>query len=122
MPHRWSAPRPGGTAGPLPDVALAVGATWAGSAVAPHARSVVDRGRVGVLGTDEIDLVTLNDASLLMRHTAARDGIRVVERDHAERVRLEARALLDYLDAAPLRATLATGVTRRIAEGRFGRR
>lgn len=112
-----------GTAGPLSDVDLAV---WVQPGLEPQRRHTLalslTAGAAAVLGTDEIDLVTLNDASPLMRHTAVRDGIRFVERDQAERVRLEARALLDYLDTAPLRATLATGVTRRIAEGRFGRR
>ena len=58
----------------------------------------------------------------LMRHRAVCDGVRLLERDRDARVRLEARGLLDYLDTAPLRATLAAGVQRRIDEGRFGRR
>jgi hypothetical protein len=74
------------------------------------------------LGTDEIDMVMLNHAPPLMRHRAIRDGKRLVERDHDERVRLETRAILDYLDTAPLRAELGRGVRRRIKEGRFGRR
>ena len=41
---------------------------------------------------------------------------------HDERVRLETRAILDYLDTAPLRAELGRGVRRRMREGRFGRR
>jgi len=74
------------------------------------------------LGTDEIDIVMLNRAPPLMRHRAIRDGKRLVERDRDERVRLETRAILDYLDTAPLRAELGRGVRRRIREGRFGRR
>jgi hypothetical protein len=58
------------------------------------------------LHTDEADIVLLNHASPLMRHGAIRDGRRLVERDHAERVRLETRAILDYLDTAPLRVEL----------------
>lgn len=60
------------------------------------------------IGVKEVDLVMLNDESPLMRYTAIRDGKRLIERDHDERVRLEARAILDYLDTAPLRE-LASG-------------
>lgn len=79
-----------------------------------------DAGRA--LGTDEIDVVMLNHAPPLMRHRAIRDGKRLVERDHDERVRLETRAIIEYLDTAPLRAELSRGVRRRMEEGRFGRR
>jgi hypothetical protein len=51
----------------------------------------------------EINLVMLNHASPLMRHSAIRDGKRIIERDHDERVCLETRAILDFLDTAPLR-------------------
>lgn len=113
----------GGTAGPLSDVDLAV---WLVPGLErERLLALTDElleGAVAALGTDEVDLVVLNDATPLMRHNAMRDGIRLVERDHAARVRLEARGLLDYLDTVPLRATLAQGVRRRTAEGRFGRR
>jgi uncharacterized protein len=112
-----------GKASSLSDVDLAV---WLVPGISTGERSERALELMGaaseVLGTDEIDLVVLNDASPLMRHRAMRDGIRLVERDRSARVRLEARALLDYLDTAPLRATLAEGVRRRIAEARFGRR
>jgi predicted nucleotidyltransferase len=79
-----------------------------------------DAGRA--LATDEIDVVLLNDAPPLMHHRAIREGKRLAERDRDERVRLETRAILDYLDTAPLRAELGRGVRRRMEEGRFGRR
>ncbi len=112
-----------GTTGPLSDVDIAV---W-------HDPDLDSRGRFDLqlslvsdagcaLGTDEIDVVMLNHAPPLLRHHAIRDGRRLVERDHDERVRLETRAILDYLDTAPLRAELGRGVRRRMAEGRFGRR
>lgn len=74
------------------------------------------------LGTGEVQLAILNRAPPLLRHRAIRDGIRLVERDQISRVRLETRAVLEYLDTAPLRATLRTGLKHRIEEGRFGRR
>jgi predicted nucleotidyltransferase len=74
------------------------------------------------LRTDEVQVVILNDAPPLLAHRAIRDGIRLIDRDPVQRIRLETRAVLDYLDTAPLRATLAAGLRRRIDEGRFARR
>lgn len=112
-----------GTVGPLPDVDIAV---WHGArpGFTRSLRSSLDlAGDAGrALGTDEIEVVMLNHAPPLMRHRAIRDGKRLVERDHDQRVRLETRAILDYLDTAPLRAELGHGVRRRMKEGRFGRR
>lgn len=111
------------TAGPLSDVDVAV---W-------HEPGLDSRGRFDLqlaladragraLHTDEIDVILLNDAPPLMRHRAIRDGKRLIERDHDERVRLETRAILDFLDTAPLRAELGRGMRQRMREGRFGRR
>jgi hypothetical protein len=112
-----------GRAGPLSDVDVAVWLVPSRTADERFKRVRELREAAShALGTDEVDLVVLNDASPLMRHGTMRDGVRLVERDRSARVRLEARALVDYLDTAPLRATLAAGVRRRIAEGRFGRR
>ncbi|HSS33366.1 MAG TPA: nucleotidyltransferase domain-containing protein [Solirubrobacterales bacterium] len=112
-----------GTAGPLSDVDIAI---W-------HDPELDSLGRFdlqlalasdarGALGTDEVDVVMLNHAPPLLQHRAIRDGKRLVERDRDERVRLETRAILEYLDTAPLRAELGRGVRRRMEEGRFGRR
>ena len=112
-----------GNPGPLSDVDIAV---W-------HDPDLASRGRFDLqlelsgqatraLETDEVDVVLLNNAPPLMRHRAIRDGKRLVERDHDERVRLETRAIIEYLDTAPLRAELGRGVRRRMEEGRFGRR
>lgn len=112
-----------GNPGPLSDVDIAV---WHDPDLDPRGRfdlqlSIAgDAGRA--LGTDEIDVVMLNHAPPLLRHRAIRDGKRLVERNHDERVRLETRAILDYLDTAPLRAELGRSVRRRMEEGRFGRR
>lgn len=112
-----------GNPGPLSDVDIAV---WHDPALDSRARFDLQLSLVrevgGALGTDEIDVVMLNHAPPLIRHRAIRDGKRLAERDHDERVRLETRAILDYLDTAPLRAELGRGVRRRMEEGRFGRR
>lgn len=111
-----------GTAGPLADVDIAV---WhdpkLDSTARLQLRLELAAAASRALGTDEVDIVLLNDATPLMRHRAVRDGRRLIERDRRARVRLETRALLDYLDTAPLRAELARGQRHRIEEGRFGR-
>lgn len=112
-----------GNPGPLSDVDIAV---WhdsgldSAAALRLQLRLAADAGHA--IGTNEVDLVMLNHAPPLMRHRAIRDGKRLVERDRDERVRLETRTILDYLDTAPLRAELGRGVRRRMKEGRFGRR
>lgn len=112
-----------GKAGPLSDIDVGV---WLQPGLPaddrPELRLQLAGAAVRALGTGEIDVVVLNGAPPLLRHRAMRDGERILERDRAARVRLETRALLEYLDTAPLRATLAEGRRRRLAEGRFGRR
>jgi predicted nucleotidyltransferase len=112
-----------GTGGPLSDVDVAV---WHDPALDPAARLrlQLDLGAraARALGTDEVDVVMLNRATPLLRHRAIRDARGLVERDRDERVRLETKAILEYLDTAPLRAELGRGLRRRIGEGRFGRR
>ena len=111
-----------GQAGALSDVDLGVWLDAELPAEERHARRLeLTVAATRALGGGEVDLVVLNDATPLLRHRALRDGQRLVERDPVARVRLETRALLEYLDTTSLRATLATGVKHRIEEGRFGR-
>lgn len=74
-----------------------------------------------VLRTSEVDLVPLNEAPPLMQQRAIRDAVSLVERDRDERVRLETRAILDYLDTQPLRDALRERLKRLFKEDRFGR-
>lgn len=112
-----------GTAGRLSDVDVGV---WSDPSLTAQDRGALrlelTDAAVRALDTPEVDLVMLNDAAPLMRHRAMSEGRRILDRDPRQRVRLETRALLDYLDTAPLRATLATARRRRIADGSFGRR
>lgn len=111
-----------GTPGPLSDVDVAV---WHEPGLDSGARLQLqlELARVAsdALGTDEVDIVLLNQAPPLLRHRAVRDGRLLVERDPVARVRLEARALLDFLDTQPLRVERSRGLRKRIGEGRFGR-
>ncbi|MGH2879425.1 MAG: type VII toxin-antitoxin system MntA family adenylyltransferase antitoxin [Solirubrobacteraceae bacterium] len=111
-----------GSAGPLSDVDVGV---WHDPALDAPARLALRlelaRDCCRALGSDEVDVVLLNGASPLMRHRAVRDGRRLIERDRASRVSMEARAIVDYLDTEPLRAEMARGLRHRIEEGRFGR-
>ena len=112
-----------GDAGPLSDVDIAV---WHEPDLDAAARLQLQLQIAGAaakaVGSDEVDVVLLNKAPPLMRHRAMRHGKRLVERDRDERVRMETRAMLEYLDTAPLRAVLGRAMRRRIEEGRFGRR
>jgi hypothetical protein len=112
-----------GRLGPLSDVDIAV---WLDPVLTPERRSrlrsELSLAAVEALGTDEVDVVVLNDAPPLLRHRALKSALRLFERDPRARIRLETTALLDYLDTAQLRKTLDAGRRRRIEEGRFGRR
>lgn len=111
-----------GTPGPLSDVDVAVwhepGLDTAGQR---HLQLELARVASEALHTDEVDIIMLNRAPPLLRHRAVRDAKLLVERDPVARVRLDARALLDYLDTKPLRTEMSRGLRQRIREGRFGR-
>jgi len=110
------------SAGPLSDVDIAV---WADPGLDRAERFDLRLELIGAatvaLRTEEVDLVVLNDAPPLLRHRALRDSVRLVNRDPRCRIRLETRAILDYLDTKPLREVLGAAALSRLSEGRFGR-
>jgi uncharacterized protein len=112
-----------GVAGPLSDLDIGV---WHEQGLDPdqrlQLRLALAQASATVAETGEVDIVMLNEATPLMRHRAVRDGQRLTDRDPKTRVGLETKAILDYLDTAPLRVELARGLRHRIEEGRFGRR
>jgi predicted nucleotidyltransferase len=112
-----------GMAGPLSDVDVAV---WLDPALSSderfNLRLRLMTAASRAIGSDEVDVVPLNDAPPLLRQRAIRDGRRLVERDARQRVRLDTAAILEYLDTAPLRRAIEAGLRRRLAEGTFGRR
>jgi predicted nucleotidyltransferase len=112
-----------GNPGPLSDVDIAY---WHDPGLDREARWKL---RLALLGaaeeaarTSQIDMVPLNEVPPLMQQRSIRDPILLVERDHDERIRLETRAILNYLDTQPLRDAVREGIQRRVKEGRFGRR
>ncbi|MDP9188495.1 MAG: nucleotidyltransferase domain-containing protein [Actinomycetota bacterium] len=111
-----------GKPGPLSDVDVAV---WLDPGLQASerldARLRLLTAAEGVLGERSVDLVVLNDAPPLLQNRASRGRLKLVERDPRARVRLESEALIRFLDTEPLRAELATGLSRRLEEGRFGR-
>ena len=111
-----------GRAGPLSDVDIGL---WVDPALDPKQRLDLQlrlmAEATAVLGGREPDLVVLNEASPLLRHRALQGRQMLVERDRARRVQLEAAAIVEFLDTAPLRAELARGLRHRVAEGRLGR-
>lgn len=111
-----------GKVGPLSDVDVAV---WADPALGPSGRFDLRLELMGeasrALHTDEVDLVVLNDAPALLQNRALRNSVRLIDRDPTCRIRLETRAILDYLDTKPLRELFGAAALERLAEGRFGR-
>lgn len=105
------------TAGPLSDVDIGV---WH-ERPDPATQLALTAAVTSVLRTDAADVVLLDRAPPALCHAAVRDGVLLVERDHAARIEREVATLHAYVDTAPLRAELRRGLEHRIAEGRFGR-
>lgn len=112
-----------GEAGPLSDVDIAV---WHEPDMGWKQSWDLQLSLIGAaqdaLKTNEVDIVILNEAPPLMQHRAIRDAVRLVERDQAQRIRFETKAVLDYFDTAPLRLARKENVKRQLREDRFGRR
>jgi hypothetical protein len=111
-----------GTAGPLSDIDVAY---WYDPALNRDESWDLRLALIGAaeetLKTGEIDMVPLNEAPPLIQQRSIRDAVRLIERDRDERVRLETRAVLDYLDTEPLRVALRHRLKRLFEEDRFGR-
>lgn len=56
---------------------------------------------MAALGTNEIDVVVLNDAPPLLYHRVLRDGVRLLARDLRATTTREGRALSRYCDFVP---------------------
>ncbi len=111
-----------GTANALSDVDLAIllderlSLAEQGQA---HVRLMGDL--MGLLHRDDVDLVILNRAPLLLRHRVLRDGNLVFAADDQERARFAADTLQRYLDHRYMYDVLDEAMFARLREGRFGR-
>jgi|YNPNPStandDraft_1061719.scaffolds.fasta_scaffold36746_2 predicted nucleotidyltransferase len=112
-----------GEANALSDVDLAV---WLDERL-----TAAEQGRVHVrlmsdlmslLQRDDIDLVILNRASLLLRHRVLRDGRLLFAADEGERARFATVTIERYLDHRYMYDVLEEAMVTRLREGRFGRR
>ena len=65
---------------------------------------------------DNIDLVILNDAPILLKHRILRDRKVLYCRNQLKRIRNEARILIDYLDEKEYEQAFARGVFDRVLE------
>jgi len=113
-----------GGAGPLSDVDVAV--------LAPESlprdgarfdlRLRLTNELITLLGVDQVDVVVLNDAPLLLQHRVLRDGLVLFCRDELARVRYEAQAILKYLDFRHIEQMHNEALMKRIEqEGLFAR-
>lgn len=77
---------------------------------------------MGILGTDAVDLVLLNQAPPLLCHRIITEGKLVYSRDEREHLRFEVRKILEYLDFKPILELQSQYMRRRLKEGKFGTR
>jgi predicted nucleotidyltransferase len=73
------------------------------------------------LGTDNVDVVILNEASPLLAYAVLRNGVLLYCSDEDTRVEFQVRTLRTYEDTAPLRRLLAEAMAERIRTGTFGK-
>jgi predicted nucleotidyltransferase len=73
------------------------------------------------LGTNEVDVVLLNEAPPLLYHRVLRDGERVLARDLARTTTREGYALSRYCDYVPQLRKIEAAARKRIERGEFGK-
>jgi predicted nucleotidyltransferase len=76
---------------------------------------------MAALGTNQVDVVVLNDAPPLLYHCVLRDGERILSRDLRATTTREGYALSRYCDYVPQLAKIEAAHAARIAAARFGR-
>ena len=68
----------------------------------------------GALKSDNVDIVILNGAPLLLKHRILKDRKILFCRSQLKRIRNEARILIEYLDEKEYETAFARGVFKRI--------
>ena len=103
-----------GETGPLSDIDIAV---FLDGRVSPFDfRLRLAASLAQALGSERFDLVTLNDAPLLLKYEVVRGG-RVIKEEKSKRVAFETKVLSEYLDTACLRRTQRTYLKEQLAQG-----
>lgn len=74
-----------------------------------------------LFGTDNVDVVILNEAPPLLAFEVLRGGVLLFERDRRERIEFQVRTMKEYEDTEPLRRILWEATERRIRAGTFGK-
>lgn len=69
-----------------------------------------------LLKTDNLDIVILNEAPILLKHRVLRDRKVLFCRSQLARIRNEAKILIEYLDEKEYEQAFARGVFKRILE------
>jgi predicted nucleotidyltransferase len=111
-----------GTANALSDVDVAVLLDGQLSPLAQgeaHVRLMGDL--MSLLRCDDVDVVVLNRASLLLRHRVLRDGRLLFAAHEQDRVHFAEDTLWRYLDHRYMYDVLDEAMVARLREGRFGR-
>jgi len=108
-----------GTAGPMSDVDVAVLVKDEYDLAQRRLDLIGDVS--SIVGSERADVVLLNEAPVSLAYRVLRDGRLIVCRDEQARVRHFVETVDRYLDMAPFREALSSGVGHRVQEGRFGR-
>ncbi|HSW36149.1 MAG TPA: nucleotidyltransferase domain-containing protein [Candidatus Limnocylindrales bacterium] len=67
-----------------------------------------------------VDVVILNDASIMLKHQVIKNGILVYSRSHDERRAFHEKAVREYLDFKPLLKVQGEYIRKRLLAGTFG--
>ena len=73
-----------------------------------------------IMGTDEVDLVLLNESPLSLRFEVLRTGRVLFSKDEAQRISFVARTYQSYCDFEPYRKFFWENTMMRLREGKFG--
>ena len=106
-----------GDAGPLSDIDIAVFLDDSISIF--HDRLCLMESLARELGAECFDLVTLNDAPVVLRFEVVRSG-QVVKEDRKRRILFESRTLSEYLDTEHLRRTQREYLKKQLRQGEAG--
>jgi predicted nucleotidyltransferase len=74
-----------------------------------------------IFGTDQVDLVILNEASPLLAYETLLHGVLLYCADAQTRIEFQVRTLRAYEDTIPLRRILSEAMVARLKAGTFGK-